>query len=634
MTRAAPAVLVIGSANIDMVAHASQLPRPGETLTGERFAMEPGGKGANQAVAAARLGARVALVARIGTRQHGDTLLAALRAEGIEPAGIVRDPTSLPGIALINVASVGGENAIVYVPGSNADLNADDVLASRALIEGARVVVAPLEVPLAAIQAGFELAKAAGAVTILNAAPALPVPDALLRLSDWLVLNETEVMTLAGQADSIEAAAQALLRRGARNVLVTLGAEGVLLCQPDGLQRLAAQAVEAVDTVGAGDTFVGALAVGLAEGLAVLEALQLGQAAAALAVGRRGVQSAMPRRHELGARLPAGRLATLSAESPVKVIFDTDPGIDDAMALFVLARHPAVELAAVTTVFGNAPVERTTQNAQALCALFGLDVPVARGAAGPLQPRPDLQFATHVHGDDALGGAAGLLPAVGVPLDPRPAHELICERVNAEPGALTLIAVGPLTNLALALQLDPGIAAKVRQVVVMGGAFGLRGHGGNVTPVAEANVIGDPLAADLVFGAAWPVVVVGLDVTHQVVMAPEYLAGLRGRAGGVGDFLWQATRAYQGFYEGQTGLRGIYAHDASAVIYAIAPTAFTLREGPVRVVQEGLARGQTIQHHRSLGSSAAPWSAAPSQRVCVEVDAARVLDIFSELFAS
>jgi len=628
-------VLVIGSANIDMIAHAQHLPMPGETLTGERFAMESGGKGANQAVAAARLGARAALIARIGTREHGDTLLAALAAEAVDDAGIVRDANSLPGIAVINVASEDGENAIVYVPGSNADLSAADVRAHAALIALADVVVAPLEVPLPAVQAGFELARASGGITMLNAAPALPVPDELLQLTDWLVLNETEVMELAGPyaATSIESAALALLQRGPGHVLVTLGAEGVLLCDPAGMQRLPARTVRAVDTVGAGDTFVGAFAVGLAEGLPPFEALRLGQAAAALAVSRSGVQRAMPQRAELSEFLAA--LAPTAAAPRLKVIFDTDPGIDDAMALYVLARHPGFELQAVTTVFGNASVDVTTRNAQALCAKFGIEAPVARGAADPLQPNPALKFSTHVHGDDALGGAAGLLPEARRPLDARPAHELICERINAEPGEITLIAVGPLSNLALALQHDPGITAKVKQVIVMGGAFGLHGHGGNVTPVAEANISSDPLAADLVLGAAWPVVIVGLDVTQQILMDEAYLSSLQGRGAGAGDFFWQATRAYQDFYQERTGFGGIYSHDASAVIYAIAPSAFTLREGPVRVVLDGLARGQTIQDTRKpLGlGQLTPWSQAAAQQVCVDVDASRVLDIFLKLFA-
>ena len=293
-------VLVVGSVNMDMVAHGQRLPLPGETLVGEQFVMAPGGKGANQAVASARLGARVSFVSRVGTRQHGVALLQALDAEGIDCSGVVRDVLALPGIAVIMVASSGGENAIVYVPGSNADLSAADVEASAAAFQAAGVVVAQLEVPIAAIVRAFDLARRAGATTVLNAAPALPVPEALLALTDWLVLNETEALLMSGAADEREAA-QALRARGPQQVVVTLGAAGVLLCNAAGIEHLPAQVVKAVDTVGAGDTFVGGLATGLSEGRSAADAVRLGQAAAALAVSRSGVQSAMPMRAELDA---------------------------------------------------------------------------------------------------------------------------------------------------------------------------------------------------------------------------------------------------------------------------------------------------------------------------------------------
>ncbi|MBB4844040.1 inosine-uridine nucleoside N-ribohydrolase [Paucibacter oligotrophus] len=328
----------------------------------------------------------------------------------------------------------------------------------------------------------------------------------------------------------------------------------------------------------------------------------------------------------------------MKSDTRLQVIFDTDPGIDDAMALFLLARHPAIHLRAITTVFGNASLAVTTRNAQALCGLYGLppeQVLVAAGAAGPLQAGAEREHSTHVHGEDGLGGEAQrAIDARSAlhPLDPRPAYQLICDLVNAQPGQITLIAVGPMTNLAQALRHDPGIAAKVRQVIVMGGAFGIQGRSGNVTPVAEANMINDPEAADIVFGAEWPVVIVGLDVTQAVVMDEDYLAGLQGRGGAVGDFLWHATRHYQDFYHSVDGIRGIYSHDASAIAYAVVPEAFELRAGPVRVALEGIARGQTIQKLRPPGPVADAWTGCPAQQVCIAVDSARVLALFDQVF--
>ncbi|XHS77712.1 nucleoside hydrolase [Burkholderiaceae bacterium UC74_6] len=315
------------------------------------------------------------------------------------------------------------------------------------------------------------------------------------------------------------------------------------------------------------------------------------------------------------------------------VIFDTDPGIDDAMALYLLARSPAIRLRAVTSIYGNAAVTTTTRNARGLAGLFGMpDLPVAAGASRALNATEEPHYPDFVHGGDGLGGMADQAgPAV--PLDPRPAHQLICDMVNAEPGKITLIAVGPMTNLALALRHDPSIAGKVKEVIIMGGAFGMNGHSGNVTPVAEANIIADPLAADEVLTANWPVAIIGLDVTHEVVMSEKHLAKLRGRGGKVGDFFWHISRHYQGFYHRVAGIEGIYCHDASAIAYAIDDSIFKTRLGPVRVVQEGIAKGQTIQDHRYLGhNNATAWSDKPAQKVCIGVDAGRVLSLFDAAF--
>ncbi len=300
-------VVVVGSINMDMVAHALRLPAPGETLTGEAFVMAPGGKGGNQAVAAARLGASVDFVARVGMRQYGNELLQSLQTEGVACEAVVRDAAALPGIAVIMVGSNDGENSIVYIAGSNADLSAADVAAAAPTVQAAAVVVAQLEVPLAAIEAAFMLARKNNALTVLNAAPAQVLPQALLGLTDWLVLNETEANQLAGLAHSAhqdvvqqaELAARQLLQCGVKHALITLGADGALLCSADSVQHFPARVVKAIDTVGAGDTFVGGLVTGLAEGMTAADAVRLGQAAASIAVSRSGVQSAMPRRDEI-----------------------------------------------------------------------------------------------------------------------------------------------------------------------------------------------------------------------------------------------------------------------------------------------------------------------------------------------
>lgn len=297
------------------------------------------------------------------------------------------------------------------------------------------------------------------------------------------------------------------------------------------------------------------------------------------------------------------------------ILFDTDPGIDDALALGMLAGDARAQLVGVSTVFGNADVATTTANALALCHRFGIDVPVARGAARPLQrvPRP---FPVHIHGHDGLGDVAARPVHDREPAS-NSAAQFICDLARRHEGELTLLAVGPLTNLAQALALDPGLPRRVARVVVMGGAFGTKGHAGNATPVAEANVFCDPHAAAAVFAAPWPLTVVGLDVTHQVLMGREHLDALGRDGGAAGRFLRDITRPYERFYRRYTA-GGIYAHDASAVVCALAPHRFEMRRGALSVLTEGPDAGRTLQ---------APQNAAapPEPQACVAVDADGVL---------
>ena len=241
-------IAVVGSINMDMVAKSGRLPLPGETLMGEAFAMTPGGKGANQAVAAARLGAEVSFVGRLGTKHYATELLGAFDAVGVSHDALVRDASAFPGIAVIMLASQGGENAIVVIPGSNADLDKADILGGRAAIESAEVTVAQLEVPQPAVRAAFELARAAGRITVLNAAPALPLLPGLLALCDWLVVNESEAMLVSGAADA-RSSCEALRGRVAKGVIVTIGRDGLLLGDANGVQQLPAPRVNAIDTV-------------------------------------------------------------------------------------------------------------------------------------------------------------------------------------------------------------------------------------------------------------------------------------------------------------------------------------------------------------------------------------------------
>lgn len=312
-----------------------------------------------------------------------------------------------------------------------------------------------------------------------------------------------------------------------------------------------------------------------------------------------------------------------------KVILDTDPGIDDAMAILFAESHPSIDLIAITTVYGNSTIENTTRNALYLKDTFKLKADVAKGTGHPIQLR-DFAPAIAVHGENGLGDLD--VPQLSeAQLDKRSAYQYIIDTIKANPGEITLVAVGPLTNLALALQACPAITSLVKQVVVMGGAFGTHQHGGNVTPYAEANIHNDPHAAAMVFSAPWPVVIVGLDVTEESFFTGEYLANLRQDTGVIGQFLWDVSQYYLRFYSQKTGYDGCHVHDSSAIAYVIAPELFQVRSGAVGVISEGERAGMTVQKQEAFSDQSIEWEEKqPAQQVCVDVDEPALLTLYRE----
>jgi ribokinase len=295
-------IVVVGSSNTDMIVRLERIPQPGETLLGGEFLMAPGGKGANQAVGAARAGGRVSLVARVGEDMFGRQAIAGLRRDRIDVSQVRRDARSASGVALIFVGER-GENSIAVASGANGRLRPADVKRAAPLIAAASVLLLQLEVPLDSVQAAARLARRHAARVILNPAPARALPDALLCQVSILTPNETEAGTLTGTRVGSEQAARraaGLLRaRGVETVIVTLGARGALLVDQEGSRLIPGFAVQAVDTTGAGDTFNGALAVALAEERPLPQAVRFANAAAALSVTRRGAQPSAPTRERI-----------------------------------------------------------------------------------------------------------------------------------------------------------------------------------------------------------------------------------------------------------------------------------------------------------------------------------------------
>ena len=310
-----PHILVVGSLNMDLVVQMPAIPRPGETLLGGRFATFPGGKGANQAVAAARLGARVTLVGRVGKDAFGEQMLRIVSSEGIDTRFIGVDAHDATGVALITVDAQ-GQNSIAVASGANFTLTAEAVRSAWEQIPQVDWLVMPLETPLDTVETAAQIAKERGAGVILNPAPAQDLGKQLLRNIDVLIPNESETERLTGQKiqsdEEARSAGAVLLSLGAGSVVLTLGEKGALIVEGDpaspAYQSIAAFPVQVIDTTAAGDAFVGALATALGEELPLSMAVRFASAAAAISVTRVGAQPSLPYRSEVDRLLREGKL--------------------------------------------------------------------------------------------------------------------------------------------------------------------------------------------------------------------------------------------------------------------------------------------------------------------------------------
>ncbi|MGE5072292.1 MAG: ribokinase [Anaerolineae bacterium] len=293
-------IVVIGSLNADLVVRSPRFPAPGETIQGEDLATIPGGKGANQAVAAARLGADVAMIGCVGADGFGTMLIENLNQNKVDARHVFRDGSAATGTAIIVVDS-DGQNSIVISPGANGRIAATDI--EPAALTGARLLLLQLEIPLDTVAHAARLARQQGIKVLLNPAPARELPDELLQCVDYLIPNETELAMLtgarSGERSSLEKAAHSLLRRGARNVVVTLGENGALMSTRLGRKYIPSYKVRPVDTTAAGDAFIGGLAYALLHRKPLKDAVKYGCACGALATTRFGAQPSLPTADEV-----------------------------------------------------------------------------------------------------------------------------------------------------------------------------------------------------------------------------------------------------------------------------------------------------------------------------------------------
>jgi ribokinase len=304
MAKVKPRVCIVGSSNIDLTFRTPRLPKAGETLAGESFQLGFGGKGANQAIMAARLGAQVTIVTKVGRDVFGERMVHNYREHGVNTAYVLTNEHHATGTAGIFVDD-DARNCIIVVPGANQSLTAEDVHRAMAALQVADVLICQLEVPVDSVLEAFRQARAAGVKTVLNPAPARQLPEELLRLTDVCIPNEPEIEHLTGHAvttpQEAAAAAHKLRKRGPHTVIVTMGEWGALLMEEQRALHIPAPKVKAVDTTGAGDVFIGSLAVYLAEGLPLDQAVRRANTVAALSTTRPGTQTSFPTRVEADA---------------------------------------------------------------------------------------------------------------------------------------------------------------------------------------------------------------------------------------------------------------------------------------------------------------------------------------------
>ncbi|KAG6732948.1 hypothetical protein I3843_01G194900 [Carya illinoinensis] len=315
------------------------------------------------------------------------------------------------------------------------------------------------------------------------------------------------------------------------------------------------------------------------------------------------------------------------AVQPKKIIIDTDPGIDDAMAIFLALQSPEVEVIGLTTIYGNVYTTLATRNALHLLEVAGrTDIPVAEGSHVTITNGTKLRIADFVHGTDGLGNQ-NFPPPKGKPTEQSAASFLI-DQANLYPGKVTVVALGPLTNVALAIQQDPAFSKNIGQIVILGGAFAVNG---NVNPAAEANIYGDPDAADIVFTSGADVLAVGINVTHQVVLTDADREKLAKSEGKFAQYLCKILDVYFSYHYDAYNTNGVYLHDPTALLAAVDPSLITYIEGVVRVQTCGITRGLTILYNKQKRfGEVTEWTDKPTVKVAVTVDAPAVVKLLME----
>lgn len=583
-------VLVIGSLNMDFSINLNKLPLSGETVLANDLTLVPGGKGANQAYALGKLGANVSMIGAIGNDEYGKILIENLKSVNVNTNGIKVIDGEKTGCAFVNVDK-SGENNIVVVGGSNLLVDKKLIDENINLIDEADIIVMQLEIPLDVVAYVKEIALSKNKVVIIDPAPAQYNIEEILDGVDIIKPNNTELEIISGMKiyndNDIVKAAKKMIKSGVKNVIVTLGKDGSLLVNKDKNKRFETIKVDAVDSTAAGDSFIAGLALSLSEGKDLEKAIKFGHIVSSYSVTKKGAQSSIPSKEELNLYIDK-----LKDGTKERIIIDCDPGTDDAIALMLAIKSNKFNIEGITTVAGNCSIDNAINNTFKILEVSGNeDIPVYRGCGKSLVK--DEIDASHVHGDNGLGGLA--FEKINREVESISAIDYLIDKVNSNPKEITLVACGPLTNIATIIKKEPNFCDNLKRLIIMGGGNDI----GNITPYAEFNFYKDPHAAKIVFeNVNCEVIVVPLNCTHKFPLNSlsenrlQYLNyHIQSDSSDQAKFIYDITRTAK---KRDAYLGGAIIHDATTILYLLDNSILKVKNVDIDIIVDGDKEGMSV----------------------------------------
>ena len=610
-------VLVIGSLNMDFSISVDKLPVLGETVLGNSFNLLPGGKGANQAYALGKLGANVSMIGAVGNDDYGIKLIDNLKSVNVEVSGIKVLDNESTGCAFVNVDR-NGDNNIIAIGGANLKVSKSMIDENINLLKETDYIVMQLEIPIETIEYVIELAKKYNKKIIVDPAPAKANIEELLKGVDIIKPNVTELEILTNTKiksnNDVIRASKKLLECGVKNIIVTLGKDGSILINKDKNKHFQTFKVNTVDTTAAGDSFIAGLVKSLADGEPFEKSIKFGHIVSSYSVTKKGAQSSIPTIEELKTFIQE-----LKDNHKERIIIDADPGVDDAFAIMLAVNSNKFDIEGITTVTGNCDLENATNNTLKILDLSKENnIKVYKGMSKSLSD--DSVDATHVHGNNGLGGV--VFEKIKRTVEDKHAVDYLIETVNNSPHEITLVAIGPLTNIAEAINRDKNFANNIKKLVIMGGGDNV----GNITPYAEFNFYKDPVAAKIVFeNVKCDIVVIPLNASNMFPLTDVLENKLLNMNNEVAKFLYDITRQGAKFDRKTLNLGGLIINDPLTIVYLIDNSSLYLKKVNIDIVVDGERSGMSVITENNNSNISFAYSIVPDK--CYKILFKNMLDM-------